>query len=204
MTAPAAKKPAPKKTKKPAASKDAAGVVARVSYSQEVCDAICAQLAEGNSLRAICEAPDMPSVTSVMRWLADEDKAAFREQYARAREAQADRMAEDILTIADEEVTMVKRSKHGGAEGDDSEVEVVFDPTAVARNRLRVDARKWLASKMAPKKYGDKLGLGGADGLDPVGFVSKEMTDAERAVRLSRLLAGNPAALSALLGKGAA
>ena len=92
-----------------------------------------------------------------MVWL-DGRHAEFTEQYARAREAQADNMAEEILSIADEECTMVRADKHGSKDDDGSgNTEVLFDATAVARNRLRVDARKWLASKMAPKKYGDKI-----------------------------------------------
>lgn len=152
--------------KKPTARKPAAAIAPQVRYTKEVADAICERISTGNSLRSICEASDMPSVTTVLRWLADEDKAGFRGQYVRAREAQADWMAEDILAIADEQCTMVKANKHG-AHGEEGDIEVVFDPTAVARNRLRVDARKWLASKMAPKKYGDKVqaevsGPGGA------------------------------------------
>ena len=53
---------------------------------------------------------------------------------------------------------MVKADKHGSQDDDgEGNTEVVFDSTAVQRNRLRVDARKWLLSKLAPKKYGDKL-----------------------------------------------
>jgi len=126
-------------------------------FTQRVCDTICERIATGNSLRSICEAVGMPSVTTVLRWLADETKSDFRGQYARAREAQADWMAEDILAIADEECTMVRADKHGSHDDGGGQTEVVFDPTAVARNRLRVDARKWLAAKMAPKKYGDKI-----------------------------------------------
>lgn len=116
----------------------------------------------------------MPSRTSVFRWLADKDRDDFRDQYARAREEQAEFYAESIIEIADEEVTMVKRSKHthGASPEDDTEdndIEVVFDSAAVARNRLRVDARKWYASKLAPKKYGDKLELAG-DPKAPLGI----------------------------------
>ncbi|MCZ4321442.1 hypothetical protein O4H56_05250 [Pseudomonas anguilliseptica] len=106
-------------------------------------------------------------MTTVLRWLGDDAMAAFRMQYACAREAQADLLAEQILDIADEECTMVRADKHGSNDDDgEGHTEVVFDSTAVARNRLRVDARKWLASKMAPKKYGDKLQteLTGANG----------------------------------------
>lgn len=125
---------------------------------------LCGLIADGMSLRKVCELPGMPSTSMVMRWLADEERAEFREQYACAREAQADYLAEQMLDIADEECTMVRASKHGG--DDDGQVEVLFDATAVARNRLRVDTRKWLASKMAPKKYGDKITAEhtGADG----------------------------------------
>lgn len=52
--------------------------------------------------------------------------------------------------------------------------------TAVEVNglRLKADNRKWLLSKLAPKKYGDKLQLGGADDLPPIG-VAKMLSDDE-------------------------
>lgn len=137
------------------------------TFTQSIADDICSRIAEGQSLRTICRDEGMPDKATVMRWLEKEDAQLFRDQYARARDAQADYYAEEIIDIADEEVTMIKRSKHNGGEDDDGlEQEVVFDPTAVARNRLRVDARKWYASKLAPKKYGDKLQteLTGANG----------------------------------------
>lgn len=100
----------------------------------------------------------MPSRKAFFEWVAKDN--SIQTQYELAISMRADIHAEEILAIADEEVTMVKRSKHGGAQSDaddDGMVEVVFDPTAVARNRLRVDARKWMLSKMVPKKYGDKV-----------------------------------------------
>lgn len=69
------------------------------------------------------------------------------EQYARAREAQADKLADDILAIADDG----QRDTYIDSDGNER-----TDQDVIARSRLRVDARKWLASKMAPKKYGDK------------------------------------------------
>lgn len=127
------------------------------TFTQEAADAICERLAEGRSLRAICrEDEDLPSIGTVMRWLADSE--SFQQQYARAREDQADKYAEEIVEIADEECTMVRSAKHPGAKADENdEIEVVFDSTAVARNRLRVDARKWVASKLKPKKYGERV-----------------------------------------------
>lgn len=137
-------------------------------------DHICELLASGQSLRKILQMPGMPTMTTVMRWLEDEANDRLREQYARAREMQADRMAEEILEIADEECTMVRSEKHTSSDDDgDGNTEVVFDSVAVQRNRLRVDARKWLASKMAPKKYGDKIGIGQADGFEPLQNVTR-------------------------------
>lgn len=125
------------------------------SFTQEKADLICERLIEGESLRGICQGDDMPSKSAVCRWLAD--SATFRDQYARAREAQADALFDEILDIADEKCTTVRADKHGSKDDDgDGNTEVVFDATAVARNRLRVDARKWMAGKLRPKVYGDK------------------------------------------------
>lgn len=137
-------------------------------YTPELALQVCEHIASGFPLRAISALSGMPSISTMMLWL-DGRYPAFSEQYARAREAQADRLAEEILSIADEDCTTVQASKHGSRDDDgEGNTEVVFDSTAVARNKLRVDARKWLASKMAPKKYGDKLAVGGADDLPPV------------------------------------
>lgn len=116
------------------------------SYNGDTAALICARLAEGESLRKICQDEGTPDISTVFRWLASH--AEFREQYARAREAQADRMAEEILSIADDGLNDTYVDEEGNKR---------TDHDVVARSRLRVDARKWLASKMAPKKYGDKI-----------------------------------------------
>lgn len=120
-------------------------------YSQETIDIICQRLADGESLRKVCLDEAMPGLSTVMRWLADESHAKFREQYVRAREAQADKLADEILSIADDGQNDTYLTETGLATNHD----------VIARSRLRVDARKWLASKMAPKKYGEKLELAG-------------------------------------------
>lgn len=122
------------------------------SFTPEKADAICGRLAEGESLRAICRDGDMPDAATVFRWLREFPE--FCKQYTRAREEQADTLADEIVMIADEDTATTKSM------GEDA-VAVVFDSTAVARNRLRVEARKWVASKLKPKKYGDKLELAG-------------------------------------------
>lgn len=119
-------------------------------YGPEIATLICTRLADGNSLRTICKADDMPDARTVYRWL--EAHAEFRQQYARAREDQADALAEEILEIADDGRNDTYLTEDGAE---------LVNHDHIARSRLRVDARKWLASKMAPKKYGDKLELAG-------------------------------------------
>ena len=128
---------------------------ARIMYSPELLSVILERVADGESLNHICSSEDMPSRKAFFDWVAKDP--SIQAQYELAISLRADIHAEEILAIADEEVTMIKRSKHSGGEEEGLEQEVVFDPTAVARNRLRVDARKWILSKMAPKKYGDKI-----------------------------------------------
>ena len=123
-------------------------------YKHSLADQICELIADGKSLREICSCDDMPNRATVFRWLNLHEE--FSDQYARAREEQAETLADEIVGIADEEVTFVKKSKHGG-EDEEGEQEVAFDSAAVARNRLRMDARKWVASKLKPKKFGDKI-----------------------------------------------
>lgn len=119
------------------------------SYSQQIADKICERLTEGKSLRAICrEDEEMPAASTVCRWLAQIE--SFREQYARAREAQADALFDEILDIADTpQVGQKSVSKATGLE--------ITEADMIEHRRLQVDARKWIAGKLAPKKYGDKV-----------------------------------------------
>lgn len=119
-------------------------------YNKEITTEICIRLGLGESLREICSDDDMPSKTTVMRWLAAHSE--FRDQYASAREAQADYFAEEILEIADDGSNdwMERKNKDGST----YEVE---NHEVLNRSRLRVDTRKWLMARMAPKKYGDKI-----------------------------------------------
>ncbi|MDP3845942.1 MAG: hypothetical protein Q8R10_05895 [Pseudomonas sp.] len=125
------------------------------TYTPAVASAICEKLADGMSLRKLCAQPAMPSMTTVLRWLVDETKPEFRLHYAHAREAQADLLAGEILEIADDSSGDTFTDKDGNTR---------LDREFVARARLRVDSRKWLASKLAPKKYGDRIEHAGTDG----------------------------------------
>lgn len=98
-------------------------------FSKALAEEICRRLAEGQSLRDVCAPEDMPNRDTVRRWLGKREN--FREMYASAREHQAEHFVDEIVSIADTEE----------------------NPT---RARVRIDARKWAALKLAPKKYGDK------------------------------------------------
>jgi hypothetical protein len=70
------------------------------SYNDKVAAEICSLIAEGNSLRSICKRNKMPDKATVIRWLGVHRE--FSDQYARAREAQADKLFEESLEIADD------------------------------------------------------------------------------------------------------
>ena len=133
-------------------------------YSKNLADEICSRLVEGESLRSICRSDGMPVTGTICRWLTE--KPEFKEQYIRARENQADTLADEIIDIADDGSNdwMVRNGK------DDDPV-WQLNGEHVQRSRLRVDARKWVASKLKPKKYGDSSTsqITGKDGKDLFG-----------------------------------
>lgn len=85
----------------------------------------------------------------VFKWLHEIE--SFREQYAQAREDQADALFDEILDIVDDSSDDWETRKHFA--GADESPQINGD--AIARARLRTDARKWMAGKLRPKKYGD-------------------------------------------------
>lgn len=120
-------------------------------YSDELAYKICERIAAGESLRHIAMIEGMPCVDTIREWV--RDKKEFSAQYARAKELSADSFLEQIQEIAhdgrnDWEVIESERT------GQDR---IVLNAEAVQRSRLRVDTLKWVMSKLAPKKYGDKV-----------------------------------------------
>jgi hypothetical protein len=124
-------------------------------YTQELGDQICERLGDGESLLKICKGEDMPSKTTVFKWIHQD--ADFADNYARAREAQAEGFAEEIVAIADT--------------GD------------IDRIKTQVDARKWVASKILAKKYGDRLDLNMTGGLNITSLTDEELDAKLRALR---------------------
>jgi hypothetical protein len=88
----------------------------------------------------------------------------FSTKYARAREDQADYFADEIVEISDDGSRDYKETDDG---------RIVPDHDHIARSKLRVYSRKWLAAKLKPKRYSEKLAVGGTDELDPLQTVTK-------------------------------
>ena len=101
-------------------------------YSDELAQRVCEHISDGLSLKSIGQRKGMPKPRTIYKWLKEDHE--FLHMYEIAKQEQADLYAEEILEIADNP-----------------------DPSATNRDRLRVDARKWIASKLKPKKYGDRL-----------------------------------------------
>jgi len=98
----------------------------------------------GLSAFKACEAASVPHST-FLEWIRDDEELA--NSYARAREDLIERIANEVLELSDADVGLQPDGKK--------------DWAAVQKHKLQVDTRKWLLSKLAPKKYGDKLELTG-------------------------------------------
>ena len=122
------------------------------TYTEEIALEICTRITEGEPLTRICRDDHMPAVSSVYLWLLK--NKTFSDLYTRAREDQSDTLADQIMDIGEEVPMMVITDEDG-------KVTKRIDPAGVNRNRLRVDARKWVAAKLKPRKYGDRQVLAG-------------------------------------------
>lgn len=115
-------------------------------YSDELADEICLRISTSNKgLHSICKGDDMPAYSTVFHWLNDKSKN-FLDKYEKAKEHQADFLADEILEIADDSSNDIITNDEG---------KKVQNAEYVQRSRLRVDARKWIASKLKPKKFGE-------------------------------------------------
>lgn len=144
-------------------------------FSQQLADIICIRIAEGESLREICRDDDMPERVTIYRWLqADPD---FCNHYTRAREDQADTLADEIMAIADETPDLNPiLDKHGAL------IEIQLHSAYLQWQKQRIDARKWTAMKLKPKKYGDRQILAG-DSENPIEVQNDAMTILAAAVK---------------------
>lgn len=123
---------------------------------EEIMDYVCdALVTSSRGLGSIIKSGEekfktFPTYSTIMKWLSEEE--GLSDRYARAKEAQADFMADEMLDIADDgRNDWMKRHQANG-----ESVEVV-NSEVIQRSKIRIDTRKWLASKLKPKKYADKV-----------------------------------------------
>jgi hypothetical protein len=103
----------------------------------------------------------MPDRTVVYDWLLRDPD--FANRYTRAREEQAETLADEIIAIADENPVLNEiRDREGNV------VDIKIDSGYVAYQKQRIDARKWTAMKLKPKKYGERLAMEGVEGGAPI------------------------------------
>jgi hypothetical protein len=133
------------------AGKDAASTVAPSKKkgaptlkTPDLLDAIFAGISLGKSARAMCVEVGI-SQRVLWNWLASDEE--LMRQYQRAKELCIDTYAEEIIEISDERAADTYVDEKGRE---------VVNRDVIARAQLRIDARKWYAARLAPKKYGDK------------------------------------------------
>jgi hypothetical protein len=115
-------------------------------YTQQLVEEICTEIAcSSKGIRKLClENDHWPEPRSIYRWLKEHPE--FCQQYARAKQSQIEALVDEILVIADEGESDYIMNAEG---------KVVVNHEHIQRAKLRIDTRKWLASKLVPKVYGD-------------------------------------------------
>ena len=159
-------------------------------YTQALAEEICERIANGETLNQICRDEHMPERRTVVDWALN-DRDGFSARYARARDAQLEHWADEIVEISDDGSNdWIERETKSGR------VITVLNDEAVQRSRLRADNRKWLLSKLKPERYGDKLELSGKLDLN-------KQTDEQLDARIAHLI-GKAGIAGAAGGEGAA
>jgi len=123
-----------------------------VEYTDAIANEVCWRITQGESLVQICRDDHLPHCATIYRWLIRFEE--FREMYTRAREEQADTNADEILAIADEMPP----------EYTDEKGRTSIDRSYLEWQKQRIEARKWTAAKLKPRKYGDRVAVEGVEG----------------------------------------
>jgi hypothetical protein len=136
--------------------------ITRSTYDQALVDKICAEMADGKSLRAACKGAGRPDRKTFLRWV--EKHEAVEKAYVQAIADREERYFEEIIEIAD-----------SGR-----------DPS---KTRVQVDARKWVLGRMNPKKYGDRV-LNEHAGIDGAPIKTESIVSVEAGEAYLRMLNG--------------
>lgn len=144
-------------------------------YSKKLADEICERMARGESVNQICKDNHMPSDATVYCWA--KNYKDFGEAFKEAKDNRAHVLVDQILEIADNSINDYMENIQGIT---------VISHENIQRSKLRVDARKWVASKMLPRVYGDKTTLVGSDEDAPIQI--EGISTRDRAKALASLL----------------
>ena len=120
-------------------------------YTKVLGERICERLAQGETLKAICEDYKL-GMTTIYRWQGVYPE--FAENYARAREFQARSWFEEMIQAA--KTPEYGDVKESGIDGQGNTWEKTKTEDQVAHRRLKIDTLKWAVSKILPREYGDK------------------------------------------------
>lgn len=143
------------------------------TFDSVVAAAICERLAEGEPLRQICRDESMPAWRTVYGWLASNED--FSARFASARELGFDAIAEETLEMIDE--TPEREETKFGSK---------IDGGSVSWQKNRVEQRMKLLAKWSPKRYGDKMAIGGADDLPAIKTIADDSLDAKIAALMAK------------------
>ena len=150
---------APKAPKKMGAPKGSGS-----KYTEEIADQICDLVSNGVNLRKVCRMEGMPSWRTIYNWVVE--KPEFASRLARAREMGYDALAEEALEIANTpHLGQKKVFSSGAGEGEDSMT--VTEDDMLGHRKLQIETRLKLLAVWDPKRYGNKMQIGG-DGGDPI------------------------------------
>lgn len=121
------------------------------AFTEEIAEEILDRISTGESLRSICRSEHIPHESTVRKWVRDDEWGDFTARFNRARDLGMDAVADELLEIADDgRNDWMERSGESGSGW-------AVNGEHIQRSRLRVDTRKFLLAKIAPKRYGEKL-----------------------------------------------
>lgn len=117
------------------------------TYDEEKATMVLNIIGTGTSLRKACAQVGLPP-TTVREWALFDNPPGFAARYARAIQLQLEAWAEDIVEISDDSSGDEIVTDRGG---------VSMNGEFVARSKLRVDARKWVMSRIGHQRWGDRV-----------------------------------------------
>ena len=143
-----------------------------MKYDAELAEKVLDLLAQSGSLRRVCRELGV-SRNSIIPWVVDNTEG-FGDAYARAKEHGIDTLVEETLDIADDGSNDYMETEHGPA----------LNSESIQRSKVRVETRRWLAERLAPRRYGLRQGLDvtSSDG-------TLQMDDTARSARVAQLVA---------------